>query len=733
MSKLIIVSNRLPLNITIENNDLLISSSSGGLATGMSSVHSQAGSLWIGWSGIDEERLDDNLKKKIHDEIINENCASVTLTQNDVEDFYYGLSNKTLWPLFHYFTEFSTFDNNQWDSYKKVNQKFADVVISNLSDGDRVWIHDYQLMLLPSMIRKIKPNVTIGFFLHIPFPSYEIFRIFPWREELLKGVLGSDLIGFHTYDYERHFMSSVKRLLRLNINFNQIDFNNRNITVDTFPMGIDYDKFWNAAQNHDKLKNNQISDLQKQLNLHIDSSPSNKLILSIDRLDYTKGVVNRIKAFDIFLETYPEYKEKVRLVMLAVPSRSDVPQYKRLKRQTDEIVGRVNGKFSTVNWTPIWYFYRSMSFNNLIDLYRSSDVAMITPVRDGMNLVAKEYISTRIFKKGVLILSEMAGASQEMNEAILVNPNDLNLLANSIKKAVEMPVSEQITRNSILQKRLKRYNVHKWANDFMNSLIKTENEVHSVKSVSIGVKEHSKIISDFKKATNKLLFFDYDGTLVDFNINPDLAVPSKKILRHLEMLSKLSNTHLVINSGRDEKFLDKHFGDLNISLIAEHGYKIKLKDENEWSKNGLIKNEWMNHILPLLEGFMDRTPGSFIEKKEASIAWHYRKSPPELAEKRVVELNTLLSSLIPDELHIHNGKKILEVKNSRINKGFAASKLVDKNHDFIFAVGDDITDEYLFEELPERSYTIKVGSKNTCAKYNIANINKVHEMIQDFL
>ena len=252
MSKLIIVSNRLPLNITIENNDLLISSSSGGLATGMSSVHSQGGSLWIGWSGIDEERLDDNLKKKIHNELIKENCASVTLTQNDVEDFYYGLSNKTLWPLFHYFTEFSTFDNKQWESYKKVNQKFADVVISNLSDGDRVWIHDYQLMLLPSMIRKIKPNVTIGFFLHIPFPSYEIFRIFPWREELLNGVLGSDLIGFHTYDYERHFMSSVKRLLRLNINFNQIDFNARNITVDTFPKGIDYDKFWNAAQKHDK-------------------------------------------------------------------------------------------------------------------------------------------------------------------------------------------------------------------------------------------------------------------------------------------------------------------------------------------------------------------------------------------------------------------------------------------------------------------------------------------------
>jgi len=733
MSKLIIVSNRLPLNITVENDAFSVSASSGGLATGMRSVHDKGDSLWIGWSGIEEENLNLNLNKKINNQLVNENCASVSLTKTEVNDFYYGLSNKTLWPLFHYFTEFSTFDNNQWESYKKVNQKFADIVISNLSDGDRVWVHDYQLMLLPSMIRKMNPNVTIGFFLHIPFPSYEIFRIFPWREELLNGVLGSDLIGFHTYDYERHFMSSVKRLLRLNINFNQIVLDDRNVTVDTFPMGIDYDKFWNAAQNHHKLKNNQVSDLQKQLNLHIDALPSNKLILSIDRLDYTKGIVNRILAFEIFLETYPQYKEKVRLVMLAVPSRSDVPQYKKLKRQTDEIVGRVNGKFSTVNWTPIWYFYRSMSFDNLIDLYTSSDIAMITPVRDGMNLVAKEYVSTRIFKKGVLILSEMAGASQEMNEAILVNPNDLNSLANSIKKAVEMPINDQITRNNILQKRLKRYNIHKWANDFMSSLLKTEIQSDSIKSIVIGIKENKKIVSSFKNAKNRLLFFDYDGTLVDFNINPALAKPSNKILKYLEKLSMIPDTHVVINSGRDEFFLERYFGNYNISLIAEHGYKYKLRGENKWSKNGLIKNEWMNHILPLLEGFYDRTPGSFIEKKEASIVWHYRKSPPELAEKRVVELNTLLSSLISDELQILNGNKILEVKNSRINKGFAANKIVEKKHDFIFAIGDDSTDEYLFEELPERTFTVKVGTKNTVAKYNISSIKKVHEMIKDFI
>src|SRR5690606_25425820 len=351
-----------------------------------------------------------------------------------------------------------------------VNQKFANAVLEHAEDGDTIWIHDYQLLLVPQLIKEQRPNTNIGFFLHIPFPSYEIFRAFPWREELMNGMLGADLIGFHTYDYERHFLSSVKRIMRLEVKFNEIYFHDRVVKVDSFPMGIDYAKFHDAALNHTTQNLEQRSELQQRLDDHVQADKNTKLILSIDRMDYTKGIPNRIRAFEYFLNQFPQFKEKVRLVMLAVPSRSDVPQYQLLKKETDERVGRINGQFATINWTPIWYFYRSLPFENLIDLYTSSDIALITPVRDGMNLVAKEYVATRTNKDGVLILSEMAGASKEMNEALLINPYNFAGIANTLKKALEMSVDEQQKRMTILQKRLQRYTVDKWAQEFMKSI-----------------------------------------------------------------------------------------------------------------------------------------------------------------------------------------------------------------------------------------------------------------------
>jgi trehalose 6-phosphate synthase/phosphatase len=328
MNKTIIVSNRLPLQIKIDNNQLQVKPSVGGLATGLKTIHQEGNSLWIGWSGLTEEELNSDLSKQVKALIKKEKCDTVSLTQNDLENFYYGFSNRTLWPLFHYFMEYTEFENTYWDSYKAVNQKFADAVLEHIEDGDTVWVHDYQLLLVPKLIKDKKPNTTVGFFLHIPYPSYEIFRTFPWREELLHGMLGADLIGFHTYDYQRHFLSSVKRILRLDVNFNEITYDDRVVKVDSFPMGIDYNKFHQSAL---KQKKEEKSELQKRLDDHIQSSKDARMILSIDRMDYTKGIPNRIRAFEYFLNKYPEYKEKVRLIMLAVPSRSNVPQYLNVK------------------------------------------------------------------------------------------------------------------------------------------------------------------------------------------------------------------------------------------------------------------------------------------------------------------------------------------------------------------------------------------------------------------
>lgn len=728
MNKTIIVSNRLPLQVSIQENSLEIVPSVGGLATGMKSVHAEGNGIWIGWSGIPENELSSELSTEVQSKIKNEKCVSVPLTNQDIEEYYEGFSNRALWPLFHYFTEYSNFEQNEWEAYKRVNEKFAEVVIDNLEDGDTVWVHDYQLLLLPQLIKDKKPNTTIGFFLHIPFPSYEIFRTFPWREEILTGMLGADLLGFHTYDYERHFLSSVKRIMRLDVQFNEISYHDRMIKVDSFPMGIDYDKFYNAALEHHS-ESIEKSDLRKRLEEHI--SEDKKLILSIDRMDYTKGIPNRIKAFEYFLDNYPEYKEKVRLVMLAVPSRSNVPQYQKLKRETDELVGRINGKFATVSWTPIWYFYRSLPFNDLIDLYISSDVALITPIRDGMNLVAKEYVATRTNGDGVLVLSEMAGSSKEMNEALLINPNSYEDFALNLKRALTMPLNEQKTRIKFLQKRLKRYDVEKWATEFLRSLEDTKNVKNQKVTKKLTGDYEKDFLANFKDNNKRLLLLDYDGTLVGFKDNPQDAKPDKALFNLLDELQKKST--LVLISGRDKDTFQRWFGHKPYNLVTDHG--VWLYKNNEWKALERLKTDWMQNIRPILETFVDRTPGTFIETKNYSLAWHYRKADPELAKIRTMELNTVLTSMVANNgLSILKGNKVIEIKSSNVNKGRVVSRLLtQEDYNFVTIIGDDWTDEYMFEEAPESAYTIKVGFTKTKARYQIKNPEHVRELLKKLI
>ena len=734
MPKTIIISNRLPVQLEIRNNEIISTPSVGGLATGMKSVHKSGKSIWIGWSGIADEDLNEHTNKLINTELEKHKSVSVNLNKEAVDGFYYGFSNRTIWPLFHYFTEFTEFDHNTYNIYKEVNQKFADKVLEHLNDDDTVWIHDYQLLLLPEMIRKIKANVTIGFFLHIPFPSYEVFRILPWREELLNGLLGADVIGFHTYDYERHFLSSVQRILGYDANFNRIKVGKREVLVDSFPMGIDYNKFCNAAKENSKQKKHEESDIQSEINRHLNADNDSKLILSIDRLDYTKGIASRLKAFEYFLDNYPQYHKKVRLVMLAVPSRANVPQYQLLKNEVDQLVGRINGRFSEVSWTPIWYFYRSLPFENLIDLYTSSDVALITPIRDGMNLVAKEYIATRTDQTGVLILSEMAGAAKEMSEALIINPNNFKQIASSLDQALSMPVEEQIVRNKALQKRLKRYDVIKWADLFFEALQNINNMPQNSVVKPFDASAEANLIKQFKNAKKRILFLDYDGTLAPFVKIPENAKPTAELKERLKKLSDDTKTKVVLITGRDKETFNQWFGDSPFTLITEHGAWLK-EPGNDWELLEPLSNTWFKFIEPILESYADRTSGSIIEIKKYSIAWHFRNVDPVLGVTRANDLKATLQQIIANHnLEILEGDKVLEVKTSGVNKGKSATKmLLNENYDFIMAMGDDWTDEYMFKELPEHTHTIKVGLKPTVAKHFIQGTDEVTEILEGFV
>lgn len=723
----------MPVQLEIDKNCIIATPSVGGLATGMKSVHRDNNGIWIGWSGLNDEDLTPELQNQIDSELEKHQCVSINLSKEEVDGFYFGFSNKTIWPLFHYFMEYAEFDANDWEIYKEVNQKFADKVLENVAQGDTVWVHDYQLLLLPKYIKEKRPDVSVGFFLHIPFPSFEVFRTLPWRQELLEGMLGADLLGFHTYEYERHFLSSVQRILGYNSNFNNIILENREVKVDSFPMGIDYDKFANAAKINNHLNEKEKSDIQIEIDRHLSNDGNTTLILSIDRLDYTKGIPNRLLAFEHFLETYPQFKGKARLVMLAVPSRSNVPQYQLLKNEVDQLVGRINGKYSEINWTPIWYFYRSLPFENLIDLYTSCDVALLTPLRDGMNLVAKEYIACREDKTGVLILSEMTGASQEMGESLLINPNDYDKVAEALKLAIEMPKEEQITRNTALQKRLKRYNVERWSSDFMETLKETAKHQEAKKIKKLNTQRRERMFEEYKNANKRILFFDYDGTLAPFEKLPENAKPTPELFELLDKIDNDPKTDMVLITGRDKYTFNKWFAHKNYKMITEHGAWLKDKDK-EWEMLEAVTNNWFGSILPILENFMDRTPGSLIEEKAFSLAWHYRNTDPDLGKLRANQLKSTIEDLISNNnLEILEGDKVLEIKVSGVNKGRSAAKmLLGKEYDFIFAIGDDWTDEFMFEKLPEETYTVKVGNKKTVAKYYIDGTKQVIELLKEF-
>ncbi len=733
MSKTIIISNRLPVQLQIKEGGLTAIPSVGGLATGMKSVHDGKNSLWLGWSGLTEEHTPKALEGQIDSALREHGCARVSLTEKDIDGFYYGFSNRTIWPLFHYFLEYSEFELSFWNAYKRVNQKFVDTLLEHAGEEDVIWVHDYQLMLVPQMVRERLPDARIGFFLHIPFPSHEIFRTLPWREEVVRGLLGSDLIGFHTYDYERHFLSSVRRLLHLDVHFNEIFMDNRVVRVDSFPMGIDYQRYYLAAQESVRKMGSERSDLRVKMDVHKDSAPDTKLILSIDRLDYSKGIDKRLLAFEYFLKKFPEFQEKVRLVVLAVPSRSNVPQYQKLKREVDELVGRINGEFSKINWTPIWYFYRSLPFEQLIDLYTASDIAWLTPLRDGMNLVAKEYVATRTDRTGVLILSEMAGSAYEMNEALLINPNNFEQQAEALCKAIHMPKEEQIARNMYLQRRLERYNVEVWARDFMKTLMESSlTEVSSVTHKLSG-EEEEKVLKDYRGARNRLLFLDYDGTLTGFHKDPQKASPDDELYELLDSLhNDPRNTQFLI-SGRDKDTFSRWFGSRGYHMVTEHGVWIS-RDGGQFRMMEQVKKDWMEKIRPVLESFVDRTPGSFIEEKAYSLAWHYRNTDPDFGVKRANELKTVLTSLIGnDEISVLDGNKVIEVKSSNVNKGRAASRiLAEGDYDFVFVIGDDWTDEFMFQELPDYAVSVKVGVGKTDARYYVKHNGKVRDLLKKF-
>jgi len=725
VKRLLVIANRLPFSTTKRMGQFHFRASPGGLAVGLSSLPESIERFWIGWPGIADEKLATEDKELIREKLASENCMPVFLSKKQIERYYLGFCNKTIWPLFHYFPTRTTWENRFWQAYKQVNLAFCKEVIKIVRPGDNIWVHDYQLMLLPQLLREKLPDLNIGFFLHIPWPSFELFRLLPWREEILNGLLGADLIGFHTYDYVRHFLSSVCRIMGIEHGMGEFNIDSRIIKADAFPMGIDCDKYSKAVND---------AGVGKEVDKMRQTVGKRKIIISVDRLDYTKGIIQRLEAFDLFLSENPKYKEKVTLIMVAVPSRTGVEDYKTLRNNLEQLVGRINGEHGAFGYMPVWYLYRSMPFKKLAALYNLADVALVTPLRDGMNLIAKEFIASRTKGTGVLILSEMTGVASELGEALIVNANNKEAIVQAIKEALEMPPLEQIERNIIMQERLRRYNISRWSSDFLSALsdIKRKQKELAVRRLTESTRQ--KLITDYSRSRTRLLLLDYDGTLVGFRGKPAQAGPDEEIMDLLQNLSKNRKNSMAVVSGRDKATLEKWLGSLDAALVAEHGAWIKQRAE-DWQCMQPFEAEWKDTIRPILDLYSDRTPGSFIEEKDFSLVWHYRRADPELAYVRGQELRGALMNLTENlDLGVFEGNKILEIRNVGVNKGRAAEFLSSKcEFDFLLAAGDDYTDEDMFRALPDGAYSIKVGLSISNARFNVDTPNEMRSLLKDLV
>lgn len=729
--KLVIVSNRLPITVEEKSGNIEYRESVGGLVTALTTYLNWLGKtssnkitkhIWFGWLG---STISEKMKGPVKEKLFREyKCYPVFISEKEIDKFYNGFCNKTIWPLFHYFPSLTVYDDAYWLTYKRINDLFCNTVLEIIQPNDLIWIHDYHLMLLPKLLKEKVKN-PIGFFLHIPFPNFELFRLLPsmWRIEILEGILGADLIGFHTHDYTQYFLRCVLRILGYEHNMGEIIIN-RIINVDTFPISIDFERFYNSQKRRDVKK--EKKELLKSLSGY-------KVILSVDRLDYTKGIINRLYAYEDFLKKNSQWHRKVVFVLIVVPSRVGMEQYKQMEKQVDEAVGKINGRYGDIHWAPILYQFKYLPFNQLAALYSISHVCLVTPLRDGMNLVAKEYIATRTDKTGVLILSEMAGAAKELNEAIIINPNNVKEISDAIKFALELPKDEQIKRNEIIQKRLKNYSVVQWANNFIERLLLVVEKQKAFNAKLLTDDAKQQLLDDYFKAKTRLLFLDYDGTLAPFVGDPQLVKPDEKLITLLKSLSEENGNKVVLISGRDKETLQRWFGKVGIGLVAEHGAYIK--ENEDWKMIKPLRNNWKQQILPILEMYVERLPGSVIEEKEYAVVWHYRKTDPETGPLLAKELLDYLVSYTTNmDIQILKGDKVVEITNSGVNKGSATIFWTSKNdYDFILAIGDDLTDEEMFKVLPEKAYSIKVGMGHTNAKYNVRSYVDIIQLLKELV
>ncbi|MCU0698802.1 MAG: bifunctional alpha,alpha-trehalose-phosphate synthase (UDP-forming)/trehalose-phosphatase [Myxococcaceae bacterium] len=721
MARTLIVSNRLPVTVSLSGEAPTVERSSGGLATGLKSVHRPGESLWVGWPGF-AGAPPLSARSALDARFDALGVVPVTLEADEVERYYEGYCNGVLWPLFHGFPGQLPLEVPHFPLYRAVNERFADTVARLWRPGDVVWVHDYQLLLVPRLVRERCPDARIGFFLHIPFPPADIFRTLPAREALLEGVLAADLVGFHTASYLRNFASSALHVLGAEAGFDGVQHGAWTTQLGVFPMGID-------AQAFDAVARTPAVDA---LVAEARADAGLRLLVGIDRLDYTKGIPRRLLAYERLLADHPALRGKVRLVQVAVPSRTNVDAYAEFRTTVDALIGRINGRFGTPAWAPVHYVYRNLSEPEVVALYRAADVMLVTPIRDGMNLVSKEFVASRVDGDGVLVLSEFAGAADELAEALHANPYDVEGLAQTCARALELPEAERRARMKTLRRRVASGTVERWASRFLETLRAPTPPGPSASRAPSPRRAIETTARALAAAPSLVLLLDYDGTLVPFTEVPDLARPDQPVLTLLAQLARRPHTSVHVVSGRSRDTLEAWLGHLPLGLHAEHGFFSRAAGAQAWTSHAPVDDGWRPRALELLEDFAARTPGSLVEEKRSGLAFHFRAADREFGPRQANELKAHLSTLFANApVEVLSGDQVVELRPHGAHKGQVVPRVLAAAPPdaLVAAFGDDRTDEDLFKALPVGGVAVHVGPLPSVAPVRIGSVTEVRRFL----
>ncbi len=723
-SALVVVSNRLPVRAERRHGKLSLARSPGGLVAALDPVLKRLGGVWVGWPGVPQEDIEaaGGLTIPPEDGVC---YQQVALSAREVSQYYGGFSNRTVWPLFHYFVGRTTIDATTWRAYERVNERFARAIVDEARRGALVWVQDYQLLLVPQYLRRLVPEARIAFFLHIPFPATDVFRVLPWSRALLRGMLASDLVGFQVQAYAWHFLNSAQRLLGCEVDSvaGIARLEGREVSVQVHPISVDVDHIERLARGHEPPPRDggRVAE-----------------VLGVDRLDYTKGLQERLLAVERFLERYGSYHQRVRFTQLVVPSRERVAEYSQLKRQIDEIVGRINGRFSEGGWVPIRYLVRSLPHEELVPLYRNADVALVTPLRDGMNLVAKEYITAQLENDGVLILSEMAGAAEDLQEALVVNPFDVEAVAEALHRAISMPQDERRARMSALRDRVRAHDVHAWVSRFLDRA--TAAAQHARSTVSSPTETVLRRLSPWlAQRPTVALFLDYDGTLTPLVGRPEDAQLSEETRAVLAQGRRAPSLDVIVVSGRSLADVEGMVGVPGLTYVGNHGFEI------EGPGISYRHPETDRHVATIdraageLEAL--RIEGAWVERKGVTLTYHLRAVPPPLQEgaQRRAE-----AALRKRRLRVVIGRDAVEGRPPvDWHKGHAVLYVLMRRHGVQWParvralyIGDDATDEDAFRSLRGMGRSICVApvepSEGTTADFRLPDPEAVVDLVRRF-